>query len=112
MEKNDDVEATFHGPPVARLLVPAVAEVARVTNDGERKVRGGLLIAEPDQIGAVLTVVVTHQDVGDSTAKRRGDAVQQLRESGCGVVRHNKDADPLHGTTCERRGRFQNNGEL
>ena len=65
VEQHDDVAAVLDGPPVAPLLVAAVAEVLRVADDRERQVGRDLLVAERHEVGGVLAVVVADQDLVD-----------------------------------------------
>ena len=58
VEQHHDVEVVLDRPVVAGLLVAAVAEVARVADDLEGQVGAELLVAEADQVGAVLAGVV------------------------------------------------------
>src|SRR5690606_32083249 len=97
VEEHDDVPPVLDGVPVAPLLVAAVAEVGRVSDDRERQVRG-LLIAEADQVGAVLAVIVADEHLVDLAPHLLGDAVEHLRQGRRGVVRDHEDPDLRHGT--------------
>jgi len=54
VQQDDDVEILLDREPVSRLLVAAVPEVVRVTDDRQRQVRRDLLVAEADQVRRVL----------------------------------------------------------
>ena len=82
----------------AGLLVAAVAEVLRLTDDGERQV-ALLLVAEADEVGGVGAGVVGHEHALDAGHEVAGDAVEHVRQRrGC-VVRDDQDAEPLHRTS-------------
>ena len=63
VQQDDDVEIVLDRPLVAGLLVAAVAEVAGLADDGQRQVGHQLLVAEPDEVGGVLAVVVADEDL-------------------------------------------------
>src|SRR3954469_19789312 len=95
VQQHDDVEVLLDGPAVAGLLVAAVAEVAGVADHGDGQIGGALLVLETDGEGVVLTVVVTHQHLGDPRPERLGDAVEDVDEGRGRVVRHHEDPDLL-----------------
>ena len=64
VEHDHDVQSVLDGEVVAGLLVAAVAEVGRLPDQGDRQV-GDLLVAEADQVGRVLAVVVADDHLFD-----------------------------------------------
>ncbi len=94
VEHDHDVEPVLDGQAVAGLLVAAVAEVVRLADEGDGQV-GDLLVAEPDQVGRVLAVVVADDDLFDVAADGLGDAVEHPSQGGRRVVGHHQDPDPF-----------------
>ena len=64
VQHDHDVEPVLDGQVVPGLLVAAVAEVGRLPDQGDRQV-GLLLVAEADQVGGVLAVIVTDDHLFD-----------------------------------------------
>ena len=104
VQQHDDVEVVLDGEPVPGLLVAAVAEVRLVADHGDRQVARDLLVAEADQVGAVLAGVVADEHLGDATAECLGDAVERVGQRRRGVVGDHQDADARF--TAERTGGY------
>jgi hypothetical protein len=90
VQQHDDVEVVLHGPPVARLLVASVPEIAGVANDLHREVALRLVL-EPDVVGEVVARVVADKDLGDPGAEARREPVEDLGEGGRRVVGDDED---------------------
>ena len=94
VEHDHDVEAVLDGEVVAGLLVAAVAEVLGLADEGDGQV-GDLLVAEADQVGRVLAVVVADDDLLDVAPHVVRDPVERLGQGGGGVVGHDQHPDAL-----------------
>ena len=79
MEQHDDVEVVLDRPPVARLLVAAVAEVARVPDDSQWEATLGPVF-QTHLVGGVLTRVVAHQYFCDAIESAQGACQEPRRE--------------------------------
>ena len=74
MKENDDVELVLDGKSVASFLVPAVAQVSRLTYQGDREVRS-FLVAKRNFHGRVVAEVVTHDDFRDPAPEVLGNSI-------------------------------------
>ena len=94
VEHDHDVEAVLDGQVVPGLLVAPVAQVGRLPDQGDGQV-GDLLVAEADQVGRVLAVIVADDDLFDVRADLGGNAVENLGQGGCRVVGDHQHPDSL-----------------
>ncbi len=94
VEHDHDVEAMLDGQPVTDFLVPPVAEVLGLADQGDGQI-GDLLVAKPDEVRRVLAVIVAHDHFVDVRPDRVGDTVEDLGQGGGGVVGHHQDPDAL-----------------
>ena len=95
VKEDDDVETALHEILVAENLIAAVALVFVVFEDLEFGVGVELFVAEREGEGIVLAGVVKDHDLFDVLPNGIGDAAEDLRESGGGVVGDDEDADAL-----------------
>ena len=65
MQHDHDIEAVLDGQVVTSLLVTPIAEIGRLSDQGDREIRL-LLVAQAHQIGRVLAVIVADDHLLDS----------------------------------------------
>ena len=106
VEHHHDVESVLDRDLVAGFLVAPVPEVGGLSDQGDGKI-GHLLVAEADQVGGVLTVVVADDDLFDLRPDPVWDPVEHLGEGGGSVVRDHQDPDPLLVPTSSGNATFQ-----
>ena len=94
VEHHHEIEPVLDGDLVAGLLVAAVPQVLRLSDERDGQV-GHLLVAETDQVGRVLAVVVADDDLFDVRPDLLGDPVEHPGKSRCRVVGDDQYPDPL-----------------
>lgn len=82
MDHSNEVKPLGDGVGVADLLVPPVALVVGVAEDGQRKVGVGVLVGSADVEGAVFRSVVDDQDFALVFLKDSGRNARQYLDQG------------------------------
>src|SRR5207245_7034540 len=90
-------------PPAPTVLFPAVPEVARVADHGQREVGTRTLVVTAHVVRRVLAGVVGDEHPLDTWDELPRDAVEHLRERRGRVVRDDEHREPLRSWHRARR---------